>query len=115
MANPVVHFEIRSTDPDAARTFFGQVFDWKFSPGAIPGYTYVEHGVDGAIPGAIGPTQGGPSMVTFFVVVDDVAETLARAESLGGQIIQPAASVPGITFAAFADPQGQIVGIVEQR
>ena len=54
MANPVVHFEIRSADPDAARTFFGQVLDWKFSPGAIPGYTYVEHGLDaGPFAGAV--------------------------------------------------------------
>jgi predicted enzyme related to lactoylglutathione lyase len=113
MANPVVHFEIRSSDPDAARIFFGQVFDWQFSPGAIPGYTFVEHGVEGAIPGAIGPTQGGPPIVTFFVAVDDVAATLTKAESLGGKTIQPAVSVPGITFGAFADPQGQVVGIVK--
>jgi len=41
----VVHFEIRSSDPDAARTFYGQLFGWSFPPGGMPGYTYVDSGV----------------------------------------------------------------------
>ena len=33
------------------------------------------------------------------------------AEELGGKTIQPAQQVPGVTFGAFADPQGHIVGV----
>src|SRR5262245_16569352 len=40
MASPVVHFEIRSADPDASRTFYGQLFGWTFPDGGIPGYSY---------------------------------------------------------------------------
>ena len=29
----------------------------------------------------------------------------------GGRIIQPATSVPGVTFGLLADPQGQVVGL----
>ena len=43
MGNPVVHFEIRTEDPDAARDFYGSLFGWTFPDGGIPGYTYVEH------------------------------------------------------------------------
>jgi predicted enzyme related to lactoylglutathione lyase len=114
MANPVVHFEIRAEDPDAARGFYGRLFDWEFSPGGAPGYTFVEHGVRGAIPGAISPTQGGAPLVTFFVAVDDIEAALASAERLGGKMVQPAPSVPGVTFGLFADPQGQVVGVVKQ-
>ena len=28
MGSPVVHFEIRSTDPDASRAFYGKLFDF---------------------------------------------------------------------------------------
>ena len=42
MANPVVHFEIRSEDPDATRAFFGDLFGWTYPEGAFPGYTFVE-------------------------------------------------------------------------
>ncbi len=114
MPNPVVHFEVRSQDPDAARTFFGALFDWSFPDGAIPGYTYVDSNAAGAIPGGIGPTQGGAPLVTFFVGVDDVAATLAEAERLGGKIVQPATSVPGVTFGLLAGPQGEVVGVAAQ-
>jgi predicted enzyme related to lactoylglutathione lyase len=111
MPNPVVHFEVRADDPDAARQFFGELFDWTFPEGAIPGYSYVGTGAEGAIPGGIGPTQGGSPLVTFFVGVQDVAATLREAERLGGRTVQPATSVPGVTFGLLATPEGQVVGV----
>ncbi|HKA03671.1 MAG TPA: VOC family protein [Acidimicrobiales bacterium] len=111
MGNPVVHFEIRSTDPDATRAFYGELFGWTFPDGGIPGYSYVESGVDGAIPGGISPLQGGEPVVTFFVGVADVQATLAQAAAKGGRIVQPATDVPGVRFGLFADPLGQVVGV----
>ena len=111
MPHPVVHFEIRSQDPDATRNFFAELFDWQYSDGGIPGYTYVNTGAPEAIPGGIGPVQGGGDAVVFFVGVDDVESTLDRAEKLGGRTIQPATSVPGVTFGLLADAQGHVVGV----
>jgi predicted enzyme related to lactoylglutathione lyase len=109
-----VHFEIRAEDPDAARHFYGELFGWQFPEGGFPGYTYVETGVPNAIPGGIGPTQGGDPLVTFFVGVEDVAAALADAERLGGRVVQAATEVPGVTFGLFADPQGRVVGVAAQ-
>ena len=67
MPAPIVHFELRSHDPDARRAFFGDVFGWRYAEGAIAGYTYVDTGVEGSIPGGIGPVQGGEPMTVFFV------------------------------------------------
>ena len=53
-------------------------------------------------------------MTVFFVGVADVDEALRRAEELGGRTVQPATSVPGVTFDILADPQGQMVGVVSQ-
>ena len=111
MAHPVVHAEIRSGDPDATRDFYSALFGWTYSEGAFPGYTFVDTGVEGALPTAIGPLQGGTDAVLFFVGVEDVEATLARAEELGGTIIQPAQQVPGVTFGVFADAQGHAVGV----
>ena len=111
MASPVVHFEIRSADPDATREFYGKLFGWTYPDGGMPGYTYVDTGTEGAVPGGISPLQGGEPLVTFFVGVADVAATLDAAVALGGRIVQPAASVPGVTFGLLADPRGQIVGL----
>ena len=111
MAHPVIHAEIRSAAPDATRAFFAELFGWTYSDGAFPGYTFADTGVEGAIPTAIGPLQGGSDTALFFVGVQDVQATLARAEELGGTIIQPAQEVPGVTFGVFADAQGHLVGV----
>ena len=115
MGNPIVHFEIRSADPDATRAFYGQLFGWAYPEGGMPGYTYVDSGVPaGTIPGGISPTQGGVPLVTVFAGVEDVQATLDRAVGLGATVVQPATKVPGVTFALFADPQGHVLGLASQ-
>jgi uncharacterized protein len=111
MTHPVVHAEIRSTDPDATRAFFSGLFGWTYSDGAYPGYTFVDTGVEGALPIAISPLQGDSDAVLFFIGVEDVEATLRQAEALGGRTVQPGQSVPGVTFGVLADPQGHLVGV----
>lgn len=111
MGNQVAHAEIRATDPDAARDFYGKLFAWDFSEAPEPGYTFIETGVDGALPGGIGQARSGTGHVTFFVDVDDVDAALAKAASLGGTIVLPTQRVPGTSFGLFADPEGHVVGV----
>jgi len=111
VGHPVVHAEIRTADPDATRAFFSKLFDWSYSDGAYPGYTFVDTGVDGALPTAISPLQGDGDAVLFFVGVADVDAALKRAEELGGRIVQSTQSVPGVSFGVLADPQGHLVGV----
>jgi hypothetical protein len=111
MAHPVVHAEIRSTDPDATRACFAGLFGWSYTDGAYPGYTFVEPGVEGALPTAISPLQGDADTVLFFVGVPDVSAALAKAEELGGTVVQPAQEVPGVTFGVLADPLGHKIGV----
>jgi predicted enzyme related to lactoylglutathione lyase len=112
MPHPVVHTEIRSTNPDVTRAFFADLFGWQVaSDGALPGYTFIDTGAGGGPYVAIGPRQGSDDEVLFFVAVDDVAATLVRAEELGGKIIQPAQHVPGTSFGVFEDVQGHRVGV----
>lgn len=115
MGNPVVHAEIRSSDPDATRAFFGELFGWTYpTEGAYPGYTFVETGVPGALYTAISPRQGDSDVVTFFVGVEDMATAISEATRLGGTVVQQPTSVPGVTFALIADPLGHVVGLAQQ-
>ena len=112
MPHPVIHAEIRSADPDATRQFYADLFGWKVAAeGAFPGYTFIDTGVEGGTYVAISPRQSADDEVLFFVGVEDVAETLAKAEQLGGTIVQPAQHVPGTSFGVFADAQGHKVGV----
>lgn len=112
MTHPVVHAEIRSADPDATRQFFADLFGWKVaSDGAFPGYTFIDTGAEGGTYVAISPRQGSEDEVLFFVAVEDVAATLAKAQTLGGSVVQPAQHVPGTSFGVFADAQGHRIGV----
>lgn len=112
MAHPVIHTEIRSQDPDATRAFLGDLFGWTVaSEGAVPGYTFIDTGAEGGPYVAVSPRQTDADEVLFFVAVDDVAATLARAAELGGTVVQPAQQVPGTTYGVLADAHGHRIGV----
>jgi predicted enzyme related to lactoylglutathione lyase len=115
MPHPVVHAEIRSADPDRTRAFFGSLFGWTYpTEGAFPGYTFVDTGVPDSLYLAISPRQGDDDLVTFFIGVDDIADTLAQATKLGGRVVQERTEVPGVAFALIADPLGHVLGLAQQ-
>lgn len=69
-------------------------------------------GIDGGITG----TDGDPNMVTFYVQVDDIDASLQQAVDLGATVIVPVTTIPNsVTFAMFADPQGNCIGIVASQ
>ena len=115
MSHPIVHAEIRSSDPDATRAFFGKLFGWIYpTEGAFPGYTFVDTGVPGALYTAISPLQGDADLVTFFVGVEDIAQAIADTTRLGGRVVQDPVSVSGVSFALIADPLGHVLGLAQQ-
>jgi len=86
MGHPVIHAEIRSADSDATRAFFSELFGWTYSDGAFPGYTFVDTGVGGALPTAIGPLQG--ERLWHHLADDDmdVGEECQRHDAVGEQV-----------------------------
>jgi uncharacterized protein len=115
MPHPVVHAEIRSADPDRTRAFFGSLFGWTYPrEGDLPGYTFVDTGVPDSLYLAISPRQGDGDLVTFFIGVDDITDTLAQATKLGGRVVQERTEVPGVAFALIADPLGHVLGLAQQ-
>ena len=115
MSHPIVHAEIRSSDPDATRAFFGELFGWTYpTEGAYPGYTFVDTGVPDALYTAISPLQGDSDLVTFFIGVEDMATSIAEATRLGGRVVQEPVDVPGVQFALISDPLGHVVGLAQQ-
>src|SRR5207245_8919570 len=96
--------------------FYRQLFGWKSDSNNPMNYGMVERG-EGGIPGGVGPEmseQGGTTRVTVYAMVDDLEATLKKAESLGGKVVLPVTNVPeGPTIAMFADPVGNMTGILK--
>ena len=112
MPNPVIHFEIIGKDGPKLREFYQGVFDWK--PEVMPGpmdYGTLPAG-DGGIGGGIG--TGDDARVTFYISVNDIDAYLRQVEAKGGKTVVARTVIPNIvTFANFADPEGNVVGLVE--
>jgi len=113
--NPVTWFEVATADPAAATAFYGPLFGWSFSTEeAGPDYRIISTGRPDGIQGGLANTKGErPSYAVFFVQVDDVADTCARAEALGGKVLVPATEAPDgdVVFAQLLDTDGNQIGV----
>ena len=115
MGAKVVHFEIIGSDVASLHKFYGDIFDWDIQVMPEMGYGLVQPQGEGSIGGGIGQSQQGqPNHVTFYIEVDDPQAYLNRIEKKGGKTIVPVTEIPNmVTFALFADPQGNVVGLVK--
>jgi predicted enzyme related to lactoylglutathione lyase len=113
--NTVAWFEIGAPDVDAAKAFYGQLFDWSFAPDGA--YTLI------TAPDAAGPSggifnTGGniPPYAVFVVKVADVAATAARTEELGGKIVvAPMELEDGMVVAYLTDPNGSMFALFSPK
>jgi predicted enzyme related to lactoylglutathione lyase len=113
MGQAVVHFEVQGNDREALARFYAELFGWKTNDISEMSYTMVETGSDDGINGGIGPVpDGAPGGVTFYVDADNVANSLQRAEGLGGRTVAGPMDMPdGHKWALFADPEGHVIGL----
>lgn len=114
MGAPVIHFEVVGKDGKKLQDFYGQLFEWKIDANNPMNYGMVDNGGNG-INGGIGPSQSGQPWCGFYVGVDDLQATLNKAESLGGKTLMPPTDIEGynLSFAMFADPEGNQIGLVK--
>ena len=112
MGSPVVHFEINSQNPAALHDFYRELFDWHIQVDPEIGYGMVD--TKGTRHQRRHRTSRGPNQVTFYIEVDDLPAAIARVEATGGKIVVPITEVSGVvSFAQFADPDGNVVGLLE--
>ncbi len=118
MPSPVVFFQIGTTDPAAARAFYGQLFDWEFTetgnprtPVSINPKGPGDFDANGAL---LQLPPGAPPFVSIFVRVEDLWATVARAEALGATVVLPITQPPGGPhLAIIRGPEGHTIGIVQ--
>jgi uncharacterized protein len=112
MGAPVTWFEISTSEAKTVREFYAELFGWNLQVLEEANYALVDTGVEGAIGGGIGEAQG-PNQAIFYIEVDDPQAYLDRIEKAGGKTVVPVTEIPDlVTFAQFADPQGNVVGLV---
>ena len=112
MSTPVVHLEVTGQDGQKLQAFFSDVFGWQLD--ANNEQNYGVGMVNDTVGVGVGPAQEGQGAAVFYMAVDDVDGTLAKAESAGGSRIMGPMEVPnGPTIGLFADPEGHMVGVFQ--
>jgi uncharacterized protein len=115
MANPVVHFELMSNDPEKVCAFYQKTFGWKIQAMPEMNYNLVNTESQGGINGGIfRPPQPEPwpSNTTLYIDVDDLATYRRRVVDAGGKICVEEQEVPGMgSFSLFLDPDGRMMGL----
>jgi uncharacterized protein len=115
--HPIVHIEIPAKDTGAAGKFYGDLFGWKIDSDAM--YNYVQFQAEGGPGGGFvevgqsdAPVEYKTDSLLVYVSTDDIDATLAKVESLGGQILMPKTEIPHVGWwAVFSDPTGNRVAL----
>jgi uncharacterized protein len=116
VANPFIHVELETPDPEKAKAFYSKLFQWQLEDvpnPAVPDGTYtlikVGEGTGGGIMKQI---PGGPSGWLAYVLVDDIHATTQKAKSLGAEVMKDVTEVMGMGFLSFIrDPTGAVLGL----
>lgn len=115
MGAPVVHFEIMAKDGKRAQEFYRSLFQWDINANNPMNYGLVNTGTKKGTQGGIGQVDANmQSYVTIYAEVEDIQGHLDKAVGLGGRVVLPVTEIPNmVTYALFADPEGNVVGLVK--
>lgn len=114
MTGKITWFEVLGTDTAALAAFYSGIFGWKLKVQQTPvgPYAFTE-GEQTGVPGGVGPAPGGKGWTTFYVEVDSIEDTIAKATAQGGSVLMPPTNLPDTRIAVIADPEGHPMGLTQ--
>jgi predicted enzyme related to lactoylglutathione lyase len=100
-----------SPDPKAAKRFYTELFGWELEAFQPSEYDYEMIKVGDQTHGGFSAAEGdAPPHWLGHVSVEDVDDTVLRAEAAGGRIVNGPMDMPEVgRFALIADPQGGLI------
>ncbi|MGH7579440.1 MAG: VOC family protein [Gemmatimonadales bacterium] len=123
MDHTIVHFEIPADQPERAAKFYRELFGWDINrwenPGGIEYWMVgtvptdaegrpVRQGVNGGLMPRMYPGQGPVN----YISVEDLDESVAKAERLGAKVLMGRTPVPGMGwFAQLSDTEGNTIAL----
>jgi len=108
--------ELHTSDPAAAKSFYGEVLGWTAEDSDMGGMTYTVFKNAGGIQvaGCMQLMEGmqAPPHWLVYIGTDDVDATTARAKELGATVHIEPADIPNIgRFSVLQDPAGAAFGL----
>lgn len=109
--------ELLTSDPTAAKVFYGELFGWTLKESNVADIPYTVIEVNGREIGGIAALpKNSPNMPPTwgtYVTVEDVDQTIQAAQNLGGKVLMPPMDIPQVgRFALIQDPQGAMLAVI---
>ena len=107
-----------ANDVAKAKTFYGQLFNWKLEDMDLGHMTYTMIKVGDGTGGGMmqNPIPNAPSMWLSYVDVDDLKSATAKAKTLGGKVMKDITEVPNMgSFSIITDPTGAMLGLWQPK
>ena len=109
------HVELPVKDKARAKTFYGEVFGWKFQDVSEMDYTLftTPGGVVGG--GFFTPSKEMPDKVINYITVKSIEETAERVTKFGGKTLGPKMEIKGQGMMMhLADSEGNMIALWQQ-
>lgn len=117
-----VHFDLSVADINKVKSFFSELFGWRFEKFDMPFDYYriftgstSEPGIDGGV-GLIkdAPLSEGKALTVITIEVNNIDECLKKISAFGGRIVEPKNLIPTIGwYATCAEPGGLLFGMIQ--
>ncbi len=110
--------ELSTTDTEVCKSFYSELFGWKYRESDSTEMQYTEMTQDDGAPfgGMYNQTAemaGIPPHWMSYIAVDDIDASLVKAEELGGNIVVPATDIPETgRFGVITDPSGAAIAMI---
>jgi len=120
VANPFVHVELNTPDPEKAKAFYSKLFQWQLEElpnPAVPdgSYTLIKVG-EGTGGGMMKQVPGGPAGWLAYVEVADIHDATRKAKTLGATVMKDVTEVTGMGWLSFIrDPTGAVLGLWQSK
>jgi len=112
--------ELNTWEPETALAFYGRTLGWEFKAAPLPdGSAYWIARKEGKPVGGVfeltAPHYSGiPSHWMTYMTVGDIARAEQDTARAGGEIMRPAAHVPGVgMLSVVSDSTGALIGLIE--
>ena len=110
--------ELATTDAEAAKKFYAELFGWQYKTGDVGGAAYSEIMANGRPVGGIhqmGAELGGaPTHWMAYVAVSDVDASARKVGELGGRVCVPPTDIPNVgRFCVINDPTGATMSLIK--
>jgi len=116
------YVELQTTDPEAAKAFYGGLFGWEPEDADVGDMIYTMLRLDGKTVGALYEQReeqrsaGVPPNWLSYVTVEDADAMAARATELGGNVLAgPFDVLEAGRMAVLSDPQGAVFAVWQPR